>query len=152
MSVEKLNDLVLTLLSGAKHAGHVVIGVALVAATALISVHFVMDVFHAVSEHTLIHGFLRALGILLLLWTMLELIQTEIGFLRGEPIDVSVFVEVALIVVVREIILLPVENTQPTFEDVGKWAVTAALLGLTYVFLKFGHSKLSGTRKNGVST
>ena len=82
-------------------------------------------------------GFIQALATLLLLWTILELMQTEIGFLQGRPIDVVVFVQVALVVVVREIILLPVEVNHPTLQDVGKWAVTAALLGLTCLLLKY---------------
>jgi len=39
---------------------------------------------------------------------MVELISTEIKYLNGGEIDISIFVEVALIVVVREIIMLPV--------------------------------------------
>lgn len=107
----------------------------------VIASHFFLEIYHAIQVRSLFSGFLHALGILLLLWTMLELIQTELGFLRGEPIDVAVFVEVALVVVVREIILLPAENTQPTFADVGKWAATAALLGLTYLLLRFSHAR-----------
>ncbi|MCC6208989.1 MAG: phosphate-starvation-inducible PsiE family protein [Gammaproteobacteria bacterium] len=123
--------------------GHAVIGIALVVATAVITAHFFMEIARAIEARTLFSGFLHALGVLLLLWTMLELIQTELGFLRGQPIDVAVFVEVALVVVVREIILLPVDNDQPTFEDVGKWAVTAALLGLTYILIRFGHARFA---------
>lgn len=121
--------------------GHIVISIALVVATMVIGSHFFVEVAHAIQARSLFTGFLHALAILLLLWTMLELIQTELGFLRGEPIDVAVFIEVALVVVVREIILLPVENEQPTFADVGKWAGTAALLGLTYLFLRFSHDR-----------
>jgi len=120
--------------------GHAVIGIALVVATAVITAHFFLEIFQAIEARTLFSGFIHALGTLLLLWTMLELIQTEIGFLGGQPIDVAVFIEVALVVVVREIILIPVDNEQPTFEDVGKWAATAALLGLTYLLLRYGHA------------
>lgn len=129
------------LLSWTTNIGHVVISIALIIATLVIASHFFLEIYHAIQVRSLFSGFLHALGILLLLWTMLELIQTELGFLRGEPIDVAVFVEVALVVVVREIILLPVENAQPTFADVGKWAATAALLGLTYLFLRFSHTR-----------
>lgn len=130
--------------------GHAVIGVALVVATAVITVHFFVEIIHAIEARTLFTGFIHALAILLLLWTMLELIQTEIGFLRGQPIDVAVFIEVALVVVVREIILIPVDNEQPTFEDVGKWAATAALLGLTYLLLRYGHAR--STRRSVTNT
>lgn len=141
MTFMPITSIVTKLLSWTTNLGHVVISIALIVATLVIASHFFVEIFHAIQERTLFSGFLHALGILLLLWTMLELIQTELGFLRGEPIDVAVFVEVALVVVVREIILLPVENEQPTFADVGKWAATAALLGLTYLFLRYSHAR-----------
>jgi len=123
--------------------GHAIISVALIAAIAVIATHFFVEISHAVRLGALFSGFIQALATLLLLWTILELMQTEIGFLQGKPIDVVVFVQVALVVVVREIIVLPVEQDNPTFQDVGKWAITAALLGLTCLLLKYsvGRSK-----------
>lgn len=137
--VPALTRYVTKMLTVTTTVGHAVIGVALVVATVVISAHFFREILQAIEARTLFAGFIHALAILLLLWTMLELMQTEIGFLRGAPIDVAVFVEVALVVVVREIILIPVENPQPTFEDVGKWAATAALLGVTYLLIRLGH-------------
>ena len=119
---------------------HVVISLALVAATLLIVVFFFHEIYNAVKIHTLIKGFLHALGILLLLWTMVELINTEINFLRGAGVDVAVFVEVALVVVVREIIMIPVSETKPVWTDVGMWTGAATLLGLTYLLVRFGQS------------
>ena len=78
---------------------HVVISLALVMATLLITVFFFHEVYLAIKDHSLIIGFLHALGILLLLWTVVELISTEINFLKGGSVDFAVFVEVALIVV-----------------------------------------------------
>jgi len=117
--------------------GHAIISVALIAAIAVIATHFFIEIFHAVRMGDLFTGFIQTLATLLLLWTILELMQTEIGFLQGKPIEVVVFVQVALVVVVREIILLPVEVDHPTLQDVGKWALTAALLGLTCLLLKY---------------
>ena len=117
---------------------HIVISLALVAATLIISVFFFYEVYFAIKVHSLIHGFLHALGVLLLLWTMVELISTEIGYLQGKGIDVAVFIEVALVVVVREIIMLPVEKDQLAWNDIGMWTGAAALLGLTYLFVRAG--------------
>jgi len=121
--------------------GHAVISMALIAAIAVIATHFFVEIIHSIKIGSLFSGFIQALATLLLLWTLLELMQTEIGFLQGKPIDVVVFVQVALVVVVREIILLPVETAQPTFQDVGKWAITAALLGLTCLLLKYAANR-----------
>ena len=134
--MNKLHEFTLKMLSYTSNATHVVISLALVAATVLIATLFFYEIYLAIKVHTLIQGFLRALGILLLLWTMVELISTEIKYLNGGEIDISVFVEVALIVVVREIIMLPVTVEEPGWIDLGKWVGAAALLGLTFFLVR----------------
>jgi len=137
IKVSTTGQRLVNLLTAATLIGHAIISVALIAAIAVIATHFFVEIFHAIKMGDLFSGFIQALATLLLLWTILELMQTEIGFLQGKPIDVVVFVQVALVVVVREIILLPVEVDHPSLQDVGKWAVTAALLGLTCLLLKY---------------
>jgi uncharacterized membrane protein (DUF373 family) len=73
---------------------------------------------------------------------MVELINTDIRFLRGAGVDVAVFVEVALVVVVREIIMLPAQEMKPDWIEVGMWVTAAALLGLTYVLVRYGQRLL----------
>jgi len=132
------NRPVTALLRRTSDLAHMVISLALVAATVIIAIFFFHEVYTAIKVHSLIKGFLHALGILLLLWTMVELISTEIRYLQGESIDVAVFIEVALVVVVREIIMLPVEEAQLVWTDIGMWTGGAALLGLTYVLVRVG--------------
>ena len=136
-------EIIKRLLAWTTNIGHVVISISLIVAVLVISAHFFLDVYNAIHSRSLFSGFISSLAIMLLLWTMLELIQTERGYLRGEPIQVAVFVEVAIVVIVREIILLPIEDTAPTFEAVEKWAIAALLLGLTYLLLRVGGSRFS---------
>ncbi|NOY72224.1 MAG: hypothetical protein GXP14_07575 [Gammaproteobacteria bacterium] len=138
-----LSDHTTTLLLWTSRLTHIIISLALVSATALLTALFFYDIYLAIQTHSLIKGFLHALGILLLLWTMVELINTELDHLRGGAIDVAVFVEVALVVVVREIIMLPVAETHPTWVDLGMWTGAATLLGLTYYFVRSGQHLLS---------
>jgi len=138
MEMHGIRDRILTVLDYTSSVAHVVISMALVAATLLITVFFFHEIYDAVRIHTLIKGFLHALGSLLLLWTMVELISTEIRFLRGGVVDVAIFIEVGLIVIVREIIMLPVAETTPGWIDVGTWVVAAAMLGLTYFLVRVG--------------
>jgi uncharacterized membrane protein (DUF373 family) len=140
--MQKLTDHTSKILQYTSNFAHVVISLALVAATLLIVVFFFHEVYAAFKVHTLIKGFLHALGILLLLWTMVELINTEINFLRGAGVDVAVFVEVALVVVVREIIMLPVEEVKPGWIDIAMWVGAAALLGLTYLLVRLGQGQM----------
>ena len=132
------NRPVTALLRWTSDLAHMVISLALVASTLIIAVFFFHEVYVAIKVHSLIKGFLHALGILLLLWTMVELISTEIRYLQGEGIDVAVFVEVALVVVVREIIMLPVEETPVAWVDIGMWSSAVVLLGVTYVLVRLG--------------
>ncbi len=125
---------------------HLIISIALVIATLLITLYFFQQLYMAVQTHTLIDGFLHALGILLLLWTISELIVTEIRFLSGEDVNFVIFVEVALVVVVREIIMLPVANKHPGVAEVGVWVGAATLLGLTYFLIRTAQ-RPNNTRK-----
>lgn len=131
------------LLNWTSHLTHIVISLALVSATVLLTALFFHDIYLAVTSHTLINGFLHALGILLLLWTMVELIKTELDHLHGGAVDVAVFIEVALVVIVREVIMLPVAETRPDWVELATWTGAAALLGLTYYLVRAGQNLLS---------
>lgn len=150
--MKKLIDHTTRLLTWTSRLTHIVISLALVTATALLATLFFHDVYLAVQSHSLIKGFLHALGILLLLWTMVELISTELDHLRGSAIDVAVFIEVALVVVVREIIMLPVAEIHPTWIDLGMWSGAALLLGLTYYLVRSGQHLLKQSATRNEST
>ena len=136
--MQKLHKQTTVILNYTSSLAHVVISIALVVATLLLTAYFFYEVLVAIRTHTLIDGFMHALGIMLLLWTMVELINTEIRYLQGGAIDVAVFLEVALVVVVREIIMLPVKESTPTWVDLGTWVGAATLLGLTYALVRLG--------------
>ena len=144
----EFNRLTAAILRWTSGFAHAVISLALVAATVIIAIFFFHEVYAAIKVPSLIKGFLHALGILLLLWTMVELISTEIRYLQGERIDVAVFIEVALVVVVREIIMLPVEKTPLGWVDISMWTGAAALLGLTYLFVRIGQRWLARASAN----
>src|SRR5512135_1875703 len=54
-------------------------------------------------------GFFQALGSLFILWTLSTLISAETTYLQTGRIHVRVFVEVAMISVIREMIVQPVQ-------------------------------------------
>jgi uncharacterized membrane protein (DUF373 family) len=136
--MKNINLKILSLLTWTSNITHIIISIALITATVLVAAFLFEEIYTAIKVHTLIKGFLHALGILLLLWTMVELINTEIRYLKGGDIDVAVFVEVALIVIVREIILLPVEDANPDWITITMWVGAAASMGLTYLFVRSG--------------
>jgi len=128
----------LTILNWTNHFARLVISMALVAATILIAAVFFHDVYTALTTHPFITGFIHAIGALLLLWTMVELIDMEKRLLHSGSVDISVFIEVALVVMVREVILLPVRDIHPTWIDIAMWTGATALLGLTFYLVRQG--------------
>jgi uncharacterized membrane protein (DUF373 family) len=74
-------------------------------------------------------GFFHAFGSLFVLWTLSTLISAEVNYLQTGHVFVRVFVEVAMITVIREIIVHPVEAiTSSTSESFGQTVYFGLLL------------------------
>ena len=58
-------------------------------------------------------GIISALGSLLMLWVMIELMDTEIAHLKGGKTRISVFVGVALVSIIRELMIAALRHDQP---------------------------------------
>ena len=71
------------------------------------------DIYKAVTT-SLEYGVIRALGSLLVLWMMIELLHTEISNLRGGQFHVRIFVELALVAFIRKIFVASFEHNEPT--------------------------------------
>ena len=116
---------------------HVIIGMALAISVLMFTWLFFQDVRNAAGAHNLVHGFLHALGTLMLLWTISTLITAEIRYLRGRHMEVDTFVEVAMVVVLRKLIVLPVQDATPSIEDVMMWGGTALMLGILLLIVRW---------------
>lgn len=68
------------------------------------------DIKHLLSEVPE-KGVLGALGTLLILWVVIELLDTQIGHIKGRGFAVKVFVSVALVAELRRILLTSIEHT-----------------------------------------
>jgi uncharacterized membrane protein (DUF373 family) len=71
---------------------------------------FVSDVVHLVHDRTA-HGVLGALGSLLIIWVMVELMENEIRQLRGGNFKIQVFLGVALVALIRELLISSLEHS-----------------------------------------
>jgi uncharacterized membrane protein (DUF373 family)/truncated hemoglobin YjbI len=60
------------------------------------------------------HGVVKALGSLLILWMMIELLHTQVDVLRGGKFHVRIFVELALVAFIRKLFVASVEAKDPT--------------------------------------
>lgn len=122
---------------------HIVIGLALATSVLMFTWLFFADVKDAAYAHNLVHGFLHALGTLMLLWSISALISAEIRYLRGSQLLVETFIEVVLVLFLRKLIVMPVQDASPTIEEVGMWVGGAFFIGLIYVLVRWGQSKPS---------
>ncbi len=129
---------------------HIIIGLALAIAVLMFTWLFFQDVRQAANAHNLVHGFLHALGTLMLLWSISALITAEIRYLLGSKLEVEAFIEVAMIVVLRKLIVMPVEEATPLPTDIAMWVAAALMLGIMYVLVRW--SDKNGNTTNASSS
>lgn len=90
---------------------------------------FIQDVMHLFSGD-IERGIISALGSMLLLWLMIELMSTEIAHLKGGRFHISVFVGVALVTVIRETMIATLRHDKP--ESI--YYLIAAILVIGFVY------------------
>ncbi|MEK6743640.1 MAG: protoglobin domain-containing protein [Nitrospirota bacterium] len=90
---------------------------------------FVKDVLHLLTGDVE-RGIISALGSMLLLWLMIELMNTEISHLKGGKFHISMFVGVALVTMIRETMIATLKHEKP--ESV--YYLIAAILVIGFVY------------------
>jgi len=90
---------------------------------------FVQDVMHLLAGD-IERGIISALGSMLLLWLMIELMNTEINHLKGGKFHISMFVGVALVTMIRETMIATLKHEKP--ESV--YYLIAAILVIGFVY------------------
>ncbi|MFO7783540.1 MAG: protoglobin domain-containing protein [Thermodesulfobacteriota bacterium] len=97
---------------------------------------FASDVFYAFTGD-LERGVIKALGSLLILWMLIELLHTEVKHLRGGKFRVVVFVELALAAFIRKIFVASFDKQDPVTFGL----LLGALLILGLVFFLVGRTE-----------
>ena len=69
------------------------------------------DILYALRE-TLETGVIKALGSLLILWMMIELLHTQVEHMRGGRFRVQVFVELALVAFIRKLFVAAIDEKE----------------------------------------
>lgn len=134
---EPLNRIAVRAMLWLNGFAHIVIGLALATSVVMFTWLFFKDVQKAAYAHNLVHGFLHALGTLMLLWSISALISAEIRYLLGSKLLVETFIEVVLVLFLRKLIVLPVQDASPTFEEISIWVGGAFVMGLIYVMVRW---------------
>ncbi len=135
--LEFLNKLAVSGMLWLNGFAHIVIGLALATSVLMFTWLFFIDVRNVAYNLNLVQGFLYALGTLMLLWTISALISAEIRYLMGGRLLVETFVEVALVLFLRKVILLPAQDAMPTTEEIGMWVGGALVLCLIYLLMRW---------------
>lgn len=135
--LELLNKLAVNGMLWLNGFAHIVIGLALATSVLLFTWLFFIDVRNVAYNHNLVQGFLYALGTLMLLWSISALISAEIRYLMGGRLLVETFVEVALVLFLRKLILLPAQDVPPTIPETSMWVGGAFVLCLIYMLMRW---------------
>jgi len=134
---EPLNKIAVKAMLWLNGFAHIIIGLALAISVLMFTWLFFQDVRDAAYAHNLVHGFLHALGTLMLLWSISALISAEIRYLLGSKLQVETFVEVVLVLFLRKLIVLPVQDATPTMTEISMWVGGAFVLGVIYVLVRW---------------
>lgn len=119
---------------------HVLLALALGVACVMVIWDFGLKAAEAWQAGNATSGFFHALGSLFILWTLSTLISAEMSYLQTGRIYVRVFVEVAMISVIREMIVQPVQvisspgGSEANFNPLHYGLLLAALLVIGIVY------------------
>jgi uncharacterized membrane protein (DUF373 family) len=113
---------------------HVFFSIALATTVVMSLVVFFNDVANAYVSGNIGSATVHALGSLLILWTLSELLHSEIRHLRGEKIKVTIFIEVAVAALVRKLLVISTEGASLT--DSSTYLASLLVLGIVYWLLQ----------------
>jgi hypothetical protein len=134
---EPLNRIAIKAMLWLNGFAHIIIGLALAISVVMFTWLFFKDVQDAANNHNLVHGFLHALGTLMLLWSVSALISAEIRYLMGSKLLVETFVEVVLVLFLRKLIVMPVQDASPSIQEISIWVGGAFVMGAVYVMIRW---------------
>ena len=143
----------LSALRAFNHLLHAFLAIALVLASMMVVWEFSMDVVHSFEVNNLAHGFLKALGTLFIVWTLSSLISAEINYVHTGVFHVVVFIEVAMISLLRQLIIEPVRtatatNAQNLDQLTSPWHYGLLLASLLVIGIL--HKLITSSEKKGV--
>jgi len=105
----RVKNALVTFAQGFSQTMNLVLILSLIGLTIGVIVLFVSDIGKLLTGHPE-HGIVTALGSLIFLWVMIELMNTEIAHLKGGKFYISVFIGVALVAFIRESLIMTLSH------------------------------------------
>ena len=127
--VYKVKSALITFTERFSQTANLMLVFALIGLTLGVAWLFLHDVMRLISGEVE-SGIISALGSMLLLWLMIELMNTEISHLKGGKFHTSVFVGVALVTMIRETMIATLKHEKP--ESI--YYLIAAVLVVGFVY------------------
>lgn len=112
---------------------NLILVLALIGLAVGVSVLFVTEVIGLVTSPDLARGIISTLGTLLIIWVIVELVGTEIRYLRGESFRIEIFVAVALVSVIRELLITTLGHEASPL--IAYLAGSVLILGVVYYLI-----------------
>ena len=143
----------INILSRFNHLLHAALALALLIASAMVIWEFSMEVSTSILHDHMVRGFLQSLGTLFLVWTLSSLISAEISYLQDGVLQVRLFIEVAIITLLRQIITKPVmlvtgkQSPDDVFDPTQYGLILAALLVVGILHWLVGAANISGKKQ-----
>ncbi len=125
----RMKSALITFSEGFSQAMNIVLIFSLIGLTLGVVGLFVFDIQKFLTGN-LGQGIITALGSLLVLWVMIELMNTEISQLKGGKFHISVFIGVALVAFIRETLIMTLKSEKPE----AQYYLIALILVLGVVF------------------
>ncbi|HBG45764.1 MAG TPA: heme-binding sensor globin domain-containing protein [Deltaproteobacteria bacterium] len=126
---QKVESYLVQLANRFSHGLNLVLVLGLVLLGFMVMGLFAYDLLH-ILDGDIERGLLSTLGSLLMLWVVIELMDTEIKHLKGGKFAIKVFISVALVAVIRKILVTSLKSEQ--VEAQISLIAAVAVLGVVY--------------------
>jgi len=108
--------------------------IALVITVIMSLIVFFTDVAGSLTAGYFATATIHAMGSMLILWTLAELLHAEVRNLHGEKVKVTIFIEVAVAALVRKLLVISTEGA--TLIDSSVYLCSLLVLGIVYWLLQ----------------
>jgi len=125
----KLDNKLIKLAERFSYGMNLVLVLALMGLSAGIISQFGYDIWKLIAGH-MDHSIIHIMGTLLMLWVMIELMDTEVEHLKKGKFSINIFVEVAMVAVIRDVLIGTLEHDNPQRQIM--LVGTIMVLGLVY--------------------
>jgi len=135
----KAETYLISLMERFTHGLNLVLGIALAIVSLEVIWLFAHDVSNTFRSTDLENSVVTALGSLLIIWMMIELLGTEVEHLRGKKIPIKIFIGIVLVAFIRKVLIGSLQHG--TVVDYATKVGTLLILALVYWLVARADSK-----------